>query len=453
MAKRKRNLVDATVQESQSAICVLDAESRIRCFSPGMESLTGWKSDDVEGLVCNPTLSTESPATDLLTMALYPSLAVFEGQMLTVNSVLPGKNRPSIRLQLTFLPILNAEGVVSRVVVFCDAEASQTVTPSLAQQLHAEITALRIDFRRRFADQSFVGQSSEIQRALLQADLLKNSSCGYNVCGPSGSGRRHLAKLVHVAGQQNEESFVPLDCRLLTAEQVLLTLRTLRQLRAQDGSSHEKTGTLLLVDADRCPREVQTWILENLEDEFTNVRLAATTEIPLPQVVEEGWMLPEFHELLNPLVVSLPSLHARSEDIPLLAQYFVLESRRLQETSAECVSPEVLDELLFYRWPGNVRELENVIRQACENSFGTQLEVDDLPFSFQAGVDAQKMPLLPEAGEQSLEGILHRFEIDVLQKTLESCRGNKAEAARRLGLTRPKLYRRLKTLGIDADED
>lgn len=453
MAKRKRNLVDATVQESKSAICVLDSERRIRCFSPGLESLTGWKPDDVEGLVCNPTLSAESPGTDLLTMALYPSNSVFEGQMQTVDSVLPGKNRPSIRLQLTFVPIQNEDGLVTRIIVFCDPDASQTATPSLAQQMHAEITALRIDFRRRFADQSFVGESAEVKRALQQAELLKNSSCGYCICGPSGSGRRHFAKLVHVAGQQNEESFVPLDCRLLTAEQVLLSLRTLRQLRAQDGASHQKIGTLLLVDADRCPREVQTWILENLKEEFTDVRLAATTEVPLASVVEDGWMISDFHELLNPLVVHLPSLHARSEDIPLLAHHFVMESKRLQETSAESVSPKLVDELLFYRWPGNVRELENVIRQACENSFGAELEIDDLPFSFQAGVDAQKMPPLPESSEQSLEGILQRFEIEVLQKTLDACRGNKAEAARRLGLTRPKLYRRLKTLGMDADED
>ena len=67
-------------------------------------------------------------------------------------------------------------------------------------------------------------------------------------------------------------------------------------------------------------------------------------------------------------------------------------------------------------------------------------------------MDAQQLPGLPEATEQSLDGILQRFEIDVIQKTLSTCRNNKAEAARRLGMTRPKLYRRMKTLGI-ADEE
>ena len=67
-------------------------------------------------------------------------------------------------------------------------------------------------------------------------------------------------------------------------------------------------------------------------------------------------------------------------------------------------------------------------------------------------MDAQQLPGLPEATEQSLDGILQRFEIDVIKKTLSTCRNNKDEAARRLGMTRPKLYRRMKTLGI-ADEE
>ena len=108
-----------------------------------------------------------------------------------------------------------------------------------------------------------------------------------------------------------------------------------------------------------------------------------------------------------------------------------------------------MKELQFYRWPGNVRELQHVIAEACQNSFDQQLKIEDLPFSFNVGMEAQKMPAVPEASQQSLDGILHRFEIDVIQKTLAACRNNKAEAARRLGLTRPKLYRRMKTLGID----
>lgn len=455
MSKRKRNLLDAILTESHSAVCVLDAERRIRFFSPGMKSLTGWNADEIEGLACLQKPSPNSSNADLLTTALSPSLSVFDGSIQTIDTVLPRKAGTSIRVHVTFVPINDADGSVQRILILCDPDRTKSVTKaSLSQQLHAEITALRIEFRRRFSEQSFFGKCPEITRALKQAELLKAASCGYSIVGPSGSGRRHFAKLVHVSGHNSEESLVPLDCRLLTADQVLQSLQILKQLRESESASasHQNAGTLLLVDADRCPREVQAWILEHLEAELSSIRVVSTSEQPLQQAMSEGWLIAEFHQLFQAVEVTLPPLHSRGNDIKLLTQHFVSESLRLQETSAQSVSEEVMAELMFYRWPGNVRELQKVISLACQNSFNNKLEVDDMPFSFTAGIDAQKLPPTPEKGEQSLDAILQQFEIDVLQKTLEACRGNKAEAARRLGLTRPKLYRRLKTLGIDTEE-
>ena len=144
-------------------------------------------------------------------------------------------------------------------------------------------------------------------------------------------------------------------------------------------------------------------------------------------------------------------MHERGHDLSLLTQHFILDCRRNLETSAECVATEAMRDLQFYRWPGNVRELQNVITEACQNSFDSNIKAEDLPFSFAVGMEAQNMPLLPKASVQSLDDILHEFEIEVIQKTLIACRGNKAEAARRLGMTRPKLYRRMNTLGIDEE--
>lgn len=453
MSKRKRNLLDAILTESQSAVCVLDSERRIRFFSPGMATLTGWNADEIEGLACNQSPSPNASNADLLTTALSPSLSVFDGTIQVIDTVLPRKTGTSFRAHVCFVPINDTDGSVRRILVLCDPDRSKSVAQaSLSQQLHAEITALRIEFRRRFSEQSYFGKCPQISCALQQAELLKTSACGYSVVGPSGTGRRHFAKLVHASGHNSEESLVPLDCRLLSAEHVLQSLQILKQLRESDGASHQNTGTLLLVDADRCPREVQAWILEQRQTELSSIRLVGTSEHPLQQAEDEGWLIPEFRQLLAPMEVILPSLHRRGDDIKLLTQHFVSESLRLQETSAQSVADEVMFEFMFYRWPGNVRELQNVISEACQNSFGNQIELEDLPFSFKAGVDAQKMPPTPDGAERSLEGLLQQFEIDVLQKTLDACKGNKAEAARRLGLTRPKLYRRLKTLGMEAED-
>ncbi|MEQ9407711.1 MAG: helix-turn-helix domain-containing protein [Fuerstiella sp.] len=450
-ARRKRNLLDAVLTESAAAVCVLDAERRIRLISPGMSDLVGWSADDVEGLVCEPAVSPAAPPIELLTSALAPSADVLNGHLQTVPVVLPRQDQSGVRVSLTFVPVVAADGVVSRVVVLSTRAGIGTGTgQSLTQKLHAEITALRLEFRRRFGDQSFLGNSAGIRVALAQAELLKQSDCGYSIVGPPGSGRRHLARLIHVAGRHHERSFVTLDCRLLTAEQVLDTLRRMRHGSSDPAAAvHQRVGTLLLLDAERCPREVQKWMLEDLQREAEGVRVVAAGEQSLSAAVAEGWVLPEFQARFDMLQIRLPSLHHRESDISLLAQHFIEECRRTQDTSAEGMSPDFERELMFYRWPGNVRELRHVIFDACQNSFADQLQCEDLPFAFRAGLEAQHLPQVPETTIRSLEEMLANFETDVLMRTLEACQGNKAEAARRLGMTRPRFYRRLKTLGLE----
>ena len=217
--RRKRNLVDAVLTDSTSAICVLDSERRIRFFSIGMHLQTGWNSEDVEGLICDPSLHPNAPHVELLTSALSPSIDVLNGQLLSVDAVLPRKNGTSIKVRLTYIPILDDAGSLSRIMLI-----SSDSTPthpagikSLPQELHAEITALRIEFRRRFSNQSFIGQCPQIRLALQQAELLKSATCGYSIVGPPGSGRRHLAKLIHVAGLHSESSAVGLPLADATA--------------------------------------------------------------------------------------------------------------------------------------------------------------------------------------------------------------------------------------------
>lgn len=452
--RRKRNLLDAVLSDSMSAICVLDADRRLRFFSRGMEEQTGWSAEEVEGLVCDPSVPESPKPIDLLTSALAPSLDVLTGHSQSVKAVLPTHANALWQTRLNFIPLLNADKGVSRILVVSTDDRQPTFPQaSLSQKLHAEITALRLEFRRRFSGESFIGKSPGIRKALGQAELLKSSNLGYHLVGPAGSGRRHLAKLIHVAGQQHESSFIALECRLLTTEQLLMTLRQLRQLAGdQSLPKHQHAGTLVLIDVDRCPGEVQHWILESLHDEFESVRLVGLSQQSLQDAQSDGWLNAEFVELFSSLELELPPLHERGEDVQLLAQHFVEHCRRTLETSAETLSAEVLAELQFYRWPGNVRELRRVIVDACQNSFDAELKIDDLPFSFRAGLDAQQLSGLPAETELSLEQILEKFETDVLLKTLAACRGNKADAARRLGMTRPKLYRRLKTLAIDTED-
>lgn len=453
-AKRRRNLLDSLLADSVSQIVVLDADRRLRYFSVGMERTTGWKADDVEGLICDLPVTNNASSIELLTSGLAPAIEVFSGQTVSAECVLPKSNGSPWKTVLTFLPVLDREGAVVRIIISANEQMPPVSVPgAMTQRLHAEITAIRLKTRRRFSEASYLGQSRLIQRALDQADLLKNSDLGYSIVGPSGSGRRHLARLIHVGGKHAEHSFAAIECRLLTLETMRDTLRSLQRVaESQSRSTHQRTGTIALIDVDYCPREVQQWLLKNISAEPSELRLAGISCQSLEDVVQQDWMLPEFHDLLSAVEIQVPSLHHRESDIELLAQHFVEESQRVQQTSAEAISADVYREFQHYRWPGNVRELRQVVFAACEACFAKSVAVEHLPFSFRAGVEAQNLPHVASPADQSLEDRLQAFEVDVVRKTLAACDGNKADAARRLGMTRPRFYRRLKALGLDAEE-
>jgi DNA-binding NtrC family response regulator len=260
-----------------------------------------------------------------------------------------------------------------------------------------------------------------------------------------------LAECIHVGSREAESSFVPVYCDLLSTEALYDALRNLQRMAADHSGAHEHPGMLLLIDVDRMPREVQQWLLDQLAN-YHSVRLASTSSVPLTNVVAEGWMLADFQQLIAPIEINLPPLHVRGQDVLLLALEFIQLNRRLNRTTAVELNQEAAAELLAYHWPGNVRELQRVIHESCESCSGDVISTEDLPFAFRAGMDAQAMAPAVTKPFESLDKLMQSAERQIIEATLVACSGNKTEVARRLGLTRPSLYRRLKSLGLGEDE-
>lgn len=454
MTTRRRNLLDQILVTSDSCLCIVDSRRRMRFFSPGMESWTGWDAGQIEGLSCDSLAADQTTPADLLAAAFNPSSDAWKGHLQFWHAVLPTADGAVVKSAFCSVPLSNESGQIERILMVrwdgpgpVDDPADHTV----GQQLHAEVAALRADFRSRYSWDSFIGADPSLAPVRQLADLLRNTDCHFNIAGEPGTGRRHLAKCIHVGGRDAELSLVPLHCDLLSTEALYDALRELNRMSEVHAGSHEHPGMLLLVDVERMPREVQQWLLDQTLPPDA-VRLAATSSVPLSHVVDDGWMLPEFRQQIAPVEICLPPLHARGKDALMLAQEFVQQNRRLNGTSALELSQDVAAELLSYHWPGNIRELQQVIHQACTACSGDVIEPSDLPFAFRAGMDAQAIDPGTSQPSLSLEELLQSAERRILQATLNACRGNKAEAARRLGLTRPSVYRRLKTLGL-TDED
>lgn len=454
MTARRRNLLDQILVSSESCLCIVDARQRIRFFSPGMEAWTGWTSDQIEGLSCSSLAADKTTPADLVAAAFNPTAAAWKGQLQFWHGVLPTADGAVVKSAFCSVPLCNESGQVERVLIVRSEGFGPTheqPDQSVSQRLHAEVAALRADFRHRFDWDSFIGADASMAMARQLAELLRNNSCHFNVAGASGTGRRHLAQCIHVGGHDSELSVVPLACDLLSTEALYDALRELSRMSAVHAGAHEHPGMLLLIDVDRMPREVQQWLLDQSMQSVA-VRMASTSRVPLQDVVDDGWMLPEFRRLIAPVEICLPSLHTRGDDVLLLAHEFVQHNRKLNSATASELSAEVVAELLAYHWPGNVRELQQVMHSACEACTGDVIETAHLPFAFRAGMEAQAIDPGTAQPSQSLDELLQSAERRIVEATLGACGGNKAEAARRLGLTRPSFYRRLRTLGLTEDE-
>ncbi|MCH2202958.1 MAG: sigma 54-interacting transcriptional regulator [Fuerstiella sp.] len=450
MSSRRRNLLDHVLIDTDSCLCIIDTKRRIRFFSPGMESWTGWPASQIEGLSCDGPGAETTTAADLLAAAFNPTTASWKGQTQLWQAVLPTADGEIVRSEFCSIPISNTSGQIERVVILRtnrDSRSESHSDHSTSQQLHAEVAALRADFRTRHSWGSFIGADRSIARARQLAGLLKNSDCHFTVTGDSGTGRRHLAQCIHVGRPVADSSFVPVSCDLLSTKEFYDIFRELQNISEEHARSHEHLGLLVLVDVDRMPREVQQWLLDQ-RTVAHSIRMAATSSVPLERVVAEGWMIDEFQQLIAPIEIMLPPLHQRGHDVLLLAHEFVQQNRRLNRTVAIELSQEVAEKFLAYQWPGNIRELQQVIHDACQTCTVDIIGVEDLSFAFRAGMEAQSVA--PDSAKpfRSLDELIRSAEQRIVEATLASCGGNKTEAARRLGLTRPSFYRRLKAIEV-----
>ena len=149
MARRKRNLLDSTLVQSDAVACVLDAERRIRFVTPGLTEQTGWEADQLEGLLCSPLLSDTADSVEFFTAALAPPACVMEGTPCSIDVVLPrrgrgGESLTGSQVTLTYMPLTDEDCSVNRIIVLARRESAPAASaPPMTQRLHAELTTLQ----------------------------------------------------------------------------------------------------------------------------------------------------------------------------------------------------------------------------------------------------------------------------------------------------------------------
>jgi DNA-binding NtrC family response regulator len=209
------------------------------------------------------------------------------------------------------------------------------------------------------------------------------------------------------------------------------------------------------------PRDVQLLLCERIAQSnspgtegATPPRILAGCTQPPAQIVRSGQMLDELAYALSTLVLEVPPLRDRLADLPALVERLLPRACAGREVRVTSLSADAWTLLRGYSWPGNVRELYNVLRTACAHARGEQLRAADLPAELRRAVQREQTPPRPLDKSLPLQHLLEEAERRLIQLALQRAGGRKARAARLLGIPRPRLYRRMVSLGIaDTEED
>lgn len=281
--------------------------------------------------------------------------------------------------------------------------------------------------------------------------------------GESGVGKGALARFIHANSGSPEAPFVTVSCPALPRELLESELfghekgaftgaikRRMGKIEAACG------GTLFLDEIGDLPIDLQPKLLNVLQDrEFQRVggekklqadfRLIAATNIDFEEKIRAGEFREDLFYRLNVIPLELPPLRERPEDVPVLIEKILGGITRRRGGGRFRLDAPARKCLTAYRWPGNVREVENVLERASAFCDDRTIRLNDLPPGLRGGNESEAATDLPSG----LAGLtLEQLETEAIRQTLAACDGNKAEAARRLGIAEKSVYNKMKRYGL-----
>jgi len=330
--------------------------------------------------------------------------------------------------------------------------------------LKTENLKLKFEIDSRFDRQQIIGTGPAMTRLLETVSQVAPSEATVLVTGQSGTGKELIAGAIHYNSPRREGPFVKINCAAIS-ESLLESEMFGHEKGAFTGADRRKEGrfvqadkgSLFLDEVSEMPLGMQVKLLRVLQErELTrvggetvlsvDVRVIAATNRNLEEMVAAGNFRQDLYYRLNVVELKVPPLSDRREDIPLLAQAFLENFSEKNHKQIKGFSPQAMDVLVRYDWPGNVRELMNAVERAVVLARNTFLDTDDLALQSQAPGAAGKAASPPLTVPENLP--LEEVEKASILQTLKAAGGNKSETARRLGITRKTLHKKLKKYGV-----
>lgn len=313
-------------------------------------------------------------------------------------------------------------------------------------------------------------KSPLFQSVLATAKKAANSDSNILLLGESGVGKEIIARYIHENSPRADKTFMDLNCHAIAATVLESELfghekgsftgamtRRIGRIEAAD------SGTLFLDEIGDIPLSMQAKLLKAIETKRiyrmgsneeieVDFRLVSATNKNLAEEIAAERFREDFYYRISTIVIRIPPLRERKEDLPLLIDYFFKKSQNEMKKTINRIEPEVMDALLSYHYPGNIRELKNIIERIVVLSEDGVIQMDSFPAPLPAaGNDVKSM--VPLAEEKSLREMRKEAETIYIENILKKYNYDMNKSAEVLGITRRQLLNKITEYGISRSEN
>jgi DNA-binding NtrC family response regulator len=326
-------------------------------------------------------------------------------------------------------------------------------------ELEGRISELKEILSEKYGFDQIISSSRAMRSVFEKAAAAARTGASVFIVGATGTGKELLAKAIHLKSERSDQPFIAMNCGAIPKELIESELFGYKKgaftgaMKDHDGLFvAANRGTIFLDEIGEMPKELQVRLLRVLEEHKIRP-IGHTTEIPVDiriiaasnrsiEELKNTFLREDLFFRLAVVVVELPPLRERNEDIPLLTEHFIKKFNQKYSKNVKGVSEGVFTSLYQYHFPGNIRELENLIEgiiAVSPTDKETITEKDLKAHLVWQETKAQEHMLLS----------LERLERFALEQALREAQGNKSKAAEILGISRDTLYRKLKQFGIE----
>ena len=334
------------------------------------------------------------------------------------------------------------------------------------RSLESENQTLKQQLDKKFGLENIIGESEPMQRVMDIVRQVAPARATVLIHGESGTGKELLAKAIHQLSPRSVKPMVTVHCAALSP--TLLESELFGHEKGAFTGAHERRigrfeqaegGTLFLDEIGEVDETTQVKLLRFLGERTfervggnktlsADVRIVVATNKNLKELVEKGEFREDLYFRLNVVELWAPPLRERLDDVPMLALHFLREFAIENVKSISDFTADALEAMIRYDWPGNVRELRTAIEHAVVLSKNEMIQLTDLPHSVQSrGIIQNEVQMnQPIIGK----GVtLEEAEKQLIIRTIKECSGNRTAAAKKIGISRRTLHRKLHRYGLE----